>query len=565
MKAKYQQYYLRGLLLVFLFYHAPTIFLGPGAFFNAFDSLDSFVVWYRLATQHAYAWAPPYAIIEPFMGGVPKFTLVSTYNVYYWLNLLLPTFYAFQVYNIFISGVALIGMWLLGRRHLGVNEPAAGFLALSFAFTPFLPTWGLSIAGQPLLLFVILNIRAGKPAIWNWLILAAFPFTSNFQSAGVFILFAFGVLIGFDMVQKRPVRRLLLAFAILLAVYLATKIDLIQNLLGGEGFVSHRMEMRRFPVSLGVCLKIFARYFLLGNVDVALSLHTFVLLPFVCVVYAVHVFRKKELPRGLTTTLTIIVLICFYIAILNWEPIVALRNGSDLLRMFSLERFHIFLQMLWHIAAAQALLLIVPKYQSRILLVVAAMQLAVCFAYQPTYYERFVKKFVSIVPYHYIFTYEDYYAERMFDNIKAAIGKPANTYHVASIGIPPAVAQYNGIWTIDGYSSNYPLPYKHKFREIIANELAKNPNNRGFFDFWGSQNLIVYDQELPYFETHMTRGTAPADRPVTLSHEALRKLGCDYILSAENIREPEKSGLRKLAIFSSAIWHVSLYEVTNNQ
>jgi hypothetical protein len=565
MKAKYQQYYLRGLLLVFLLYHAPTIFLGPGACFNAFDSLDSFVVWYRLATQSAYAWSPSYAIIEPFMGGVPKFTLVSTYNVYYWLNLLLPTFYAFQVYNIFISAVALIGMWLLCRRHLGTSEPAAAFLALSFAFTPFLPTWGLSIAGQPLLLFVVLNIRKGSPAAWNWAILLAFPFTSNFQSAGVFILFAFAVLIGRDMVEKRPVRRLLLAFAVLLAVYLATKIDLIQNLLGGEGFVSHRTEMRRFPVSLEVCLKIFARYFLLGNVDVALSLHTFVLLPFVCVVYVVHVFRKRILPTGLTGTLAIIVLICFYISILNWGPIVGLRNSSDVLRMFSLERFHIFLQLLWHIAAAQALMLVIPAYQNRILIVVAAMQLAVCFAYQPTYYERFVKKLVTIVPYHYIFTYEDYYAERMFDNVKAAIGKPANTYRVASIGIPPAVAQYNGLRTIDGYSSNYPLSYKHKFRGIIATELEKNGNNRGFFDFWGSQCLIVYDQGLPYFETHMTRGKAARERSIKLSHEALRSLHCDYILSAENISDPEKSGLRKLAIFSSAIWHISLYEVTNNQ
>lgn len=565
MKAKYQQYYLRGLLLVFLLYHAPTIFLGPEAFFNAFDSLDSFVVWYRLATQAAYAWAPPYTIIAPFMGGVPKFTLVSTYNVYYWLNLLLPTFYAFQLYTIFISGVALVGMWLLCRKHLGVNEPVSAFLALSFAFTPFLPTWGLSIAGQPLLLFVILNIRKGNAAKWNWLILAAFPFTSNFQSAGVFILFAFAVLIGRDIIQKLPVRPLLLAFALLLAVYLGTKIDLIQNLLGGEGFVSHRMEMRRFPVSLAVCLKIFARYFLLGNVDVALSLHTFVLLPFVCVVYAAHVFRQRALPRGLTITLGIIALICIYIALLHWEPLVDLRNSSDVLRMFSLERFHIFLQLLWHIAAAQAMLLITAKFQTRILIAVAALQLAVCFAYQPTYYERFVKRYIRIVPYHYIFTYDDYYAERMFDNIKTAIGKPEQSYRVASIGIPPAVAQYNGMQTIDGYSSNYPLPYKHKFRHIIANELEKNAGNRGFFDFWGSQCIIVYDQGLPYFETHMTRGNAPATRPITLSREALRDLRCDYILSAENIREPEKSGLRKVAIFSSPIWHVSLYEVTSSQ
>ncbi|MCF0071007.1 DUF6044 family protein [Dyadobacter sp. CY261] len=565
MSARYRQYYLPGMLSVFLLYHAPTILLGQQAFFNAFDSLDSFVVWYRTVTQQGYAWAPPSAIVEPFMGGVPKFTLVSTYNIYYWLNLVLPTFEAYQLYGIFISGIALTGMWLLCRRHLNLNEPASAFIALSFAFTPFLPTWGLSIAGQPLLLFTILNLRRPKPATWNWLILAAFPFTSNFQSAGVFILSALALLIVHDVTRKKSYRRLLMAFVVLLAVYLITKVDLIQNLLGGEGFVSHRMEMRRFPTSIGICLKIFARYFLLGNIDVALSLHTFVLLPFVCGVYSVYLFRNKRLPSALTFTLTAIVLICLYIGILHWGPIVNLRNESDLLRMFSLERFHIFLQLLWHVAAAQAILLIPAVYRNRAVGIIAALQLVLCFAYQPTYYERFVKKFVTIVPYHYIFTYEDYYAERMFSSIKASIPEPVQSYRVASIGIPPAIAQYNGFRTIDGYSSNYPLSYKHKFRAIISEELSKNETNRGFFDFWGSQCLIVYDQQLPYFETHMTRRMAPASRPIALSHQALLNLHCDYILSAENIESPEKSGLRKLAIFSSALWRVNLYEVIQGQ
>nr|WP_295928090.1 DUF6044 family protein [uncultured Dyadobacter sp.] len=565
MNAKYRQYYLSGLLAVFLLYHAPNLFLGPGSYFNAFDSLDSFVVWYRVVTQQGYAWAPPYAIVEPFLGGVPKFTLVSNYHIYYWLNLVLPTFAAYQFYILFISAVALAGMWLLSRRYLGLNEWASALLALSFAFTPFLPTWGLSIAGQPLLLFALLNIRNAKPATWNWLIFGAFPFTSNFQSAGVFILFALGLLIAHDVIRKLPYRRLLVAFGVLLAVYLTTKIDLIQNLLGGQGFVSHRTEMRRFPSSLFICVKVFARYFLLGNIDVALSLHTFVLLPFVCSVYGVFIVRKKLLPAQLTITMAAIVLICMYIAALQWEPVVNLRNRSDLLRMFSLDRFHIFLQLLWHIAAAQAILLISNAYRNRITAVVAFAQLAVCFAYQPTYYERFVKQFVKITPYHYIYTYDDYYAERMFSEIKAYIQKPVQSYRVASIGIPPAIAQYNGLWTIDGYSSNYPLSYKQKFRKIIAAELEKNQANRGFFDYWGSQCLILYDQGTSYYETHMTRGQAPASRPVTLSHAALRAMRCDYILSAENITNPEQSGLKKLAIFNSAIWRVNLYEVTSNE
>ncbi|NIJ52409.1 DUF6044 family protein [Dyadobacter arcticus] len=561
MKAKYGQFHIAGVTLIFCLYHLPNLFLGQKAFFNAFDSLDSYVVWYRIVIQNGYAWAPPFSIVEPFMSGVPKFTLVSTYNFYYWLNLILPTFQAFESLILIISAVALAGMWLLCRKHLQLDRFSAAFLALSFAFTPFLPTWGLSIAGQPLLAFAIVNIRKNKAEWWNWLIIGLFPFTSNFQSAGVFMLFALGLLITYDLIQKKLVLRLLMVFAILLAVYSITKLDLLENILGGRGFVSHRMEMLRFPVSVSICIKVFARYFLLGNVDVALSLHTFILLPFTFSVFFFDLVKKKKLPPGLTATLITITLICLYIALLQWEPVVDLRNKSDLLRMYSLERFHIFLQILWHIAAAQAILLLPINFKKQIVQTLVVLQMGICFAYQPTYYEWFFKKWVRIEPYHYIFSFEDYYAEDLFKKIKTHINKPLPSYRVASIGIPPAVSQYNGLWTIDGYSSNYALPYKNAFRQIISGELEKAPANKGFFDYWGSQCVIVYDQKLGYFNTTMTKELTPPSRDIVLSHEALKELSCKYIISSETIERPEKSGLKKIADFESNIWRVTLYAV----
>lgn len=50
---------------------------------------------------------------------------------------------------------------------------------------------------------------------------------------------------------------------------------------------------------------------------------------------------------------------------------------------------------------------------------------------------------------------------------------------VASIGICPVVSLMHGFYTIDGYSNNYPLEYKHTFWGIQTEELALNdyPNN----------------------------------------------------------------------------------------
>ena len=42
-------------------------------------------------------------------------------------------------------------------------------------------------------------------------------------------------------------------------------------------------------------------------------------------------------------------------------------------------------------------------------------------------------------------------------------------------------------YTLDGYCANYPLSYKHEFREVIAAELEKHNENRKYFDYWGSR------------------------------------------------------------------------------
>lgn len=42
-----------------------------------------------------------------------------------------------------------------------------------------------------------------------------------------------------------------------------------------------------------------------------------------------------------------------------------------------------------------------------------------------------------------------------------------------SVGIYPAAAAYNGFHCLDGYSNNYPLEYKHAFRQIMEGELDK--------------------------------------------------------------------------------------------
>ena len=88
--------------------------------------------------------------------------------------------------------------------------------------------------------------------------------------------------------------------------------------------------------------------------------------------------------------------------------------------------------------------------------------------------------------YHHAPSFREFYASDQFKQIKRFIGRPTDSYRVASIGLHPAIAQYNGFYTLDTYANIYPLKYKYQFRKIIAKELDKNPALKRYFDEWGA-------------------------------------------------------------------------------
>lgn len=84
-------------------------------------------------------------------------------------------------------------------------------------------------------------------------------------------------------------------------------------------------------------------------------------------------------------------------------------------------------------------------------------------------------------------SWESWFAEDLMQEIDDAIGRDKSTYRVAHLGISPAPSLMHGFYTVDGYSNNYPLEYKHRFREVIAAELEKNEEVRVYFDLWGNR------------------------------------------------------------------------------
>lgn len=156
-------------------------------------------------------------------------------------------------------------------------------------------------------------------------------------------------------------------------------------------------------------------------------------------------------------------------------------------------------------------------------------------------------------------TWESYYAEELMGQLEEAIGRDPETYRVAHLGMSPAPALMHGFYTADGYSNNYPLEYKHLFRQVIEKELAKNEQTRLYFDQWGSRCYLFNGSTGNAWMLGKTMEIKYEGLEFDLA--ALGDLGCEYIFSAGEIVDWEEMGLDFLGYYETdtSFWGVWLY------
>ena len=115
----------------------------------------------------------------------------------------------------------------------------------------------------------------------------------------------------------------------------------------------------------------------------------------------------------------------------------------------------------------------------------------------------------------------------------------------------------------DAYSNNYDVNYKHEFRKIMENELAKSDYYRGYFDDWGNRCYIylasyktginAYFYNITFYE-------------IDINFKKAKEMGADYVISASAIDGYEERGLKLLneePISSDDCWYkLYVYEIT---
>jgi hypothetical protein len=550
------------LAIVALVYFFPIFIDGQNTLFKIVDNLDCYYVWNKVAAQHQYAWAAPDTIIQEYMNGLPKFTLVNNYSLFFILNIIFSSFYAASIHMVLIHTIGCFAMYAFAVKHLTRgNIVAAIIAAVVFGFREYTYAFGLSISLLPILVLVFINFVRKEESIKDWLFIFIYPFLSNFQSVGVFILsfwFLFAVIYG---IKKHRLFFKLFAGLILMAgLYYINNYPTINNLLFDHYFVSHRKAFVLSGVS-----------HLMKNTIITDESQNLAY-------YAKHIFGRKifilcgvvlfamyrsnhrhfKLLLGITLAMVFFQLRDF---LLNLEMLRYVQEKIMLFRMFHFYKlfvFEVFFQaMAYAIMATYFFSIFNYKWIAyAILIILFPFAIRLSLLWEPILgkpWQKDARPFLA------------YYSPDLFKKIKESIPLPVDKYKVASFGLDPAIASYNGLYTVDGYINNYPLEYRNRFKEVIADDLKlindKFGHNefetRGHFCYLQNTGWIEYgDLQIPTDKLN----PMPSPQKVHWNYEALKNLGCSFIISTTKIIN-DNNNLLKLDVFENNQYKLYLYKI----
>jgi hypothetical protein len=548
-----QQLFVAAILIIVLFV-SPLFILGDNAHIRVHDNLDSNLAWYKVLAESGQIMGPLNATIPQIINGLPRNAFGTEFSLIVWLYALFPTMIAYGLSQLITRFFAFLGMYLLLKKHF-LTHSSWGFIrvgvALSFSLTPFWPSGMLSTLGMPLALWAFLNIRNGEKTWTNYLTLTLLPFYSSIVLGFFFFLSAMGVFWLVDVIRGRGWNlRFFLSIAYMTFIFLITEYRLVYSFLFDDE-PNSRDEYFHARLSVWRSVRLTVKNFVIGHHHVA-TMHTLVILPIMAIaLYFVLRNKRFKLEKrfvflfGLNITLSAWYAFWFY---KGWLP---LTERFHFLDTFNFARYHFLRPLIIYLLFALSLKIIWSqgglwkKLTSYFILSQVVVMLfcneEILFHNQPS-----VKQFFAV---------------EQFNHIRDYIDLPQDSYRVASIGLHPAIAQYNGFYTLDTYNNFYPLTYKYEFRKIIERELEKDKTIRTYFDEWGGRCYIFTDELGKHYM--FKKNSKKRLKNLELNMEPFKAMGGKYIFSAIPIDNAKENHLVLEKVFDSkpSAWKIYLYKV----
>ncbi len=560
-------------LLVLILSFLPCLMLGEGVLFDFHDTYDGALITYKLHAKYLFSNVDSY---PELMNGIPKSGMVVPAPLFVFLYYFFDSFTAHMLQYIIVSLIAFWGMYLCSNQITNF-KCVSTVIALLFALLPVAPVYGLSVAGIPLVVYAFICLYEERNILLSYISITFFVLCSSLVCIG-FACIGILIIICITLLLKRVKKNFFFVGSILLFIlYMLTNISLICDTFLNNGFESHRIE---FVLNSAPFFASFKTIFL-ASADLAVSCHYYMIIP-IFLLHFIQTIRykwmeskEKKMYQFISFCLGTIMFICLFYALNFWNPIVKLKDTLPMsIKHFQIHRICLFLPTLWYLVAAASLweiweMKIVLKKNKfindvipylKVVIMFMVMFMTIIHIRRESIYRHNLNQLQN-PSIDYGVSYEEYFAEELFAEICSYINKEQESYRVVSLGLCPAIPLYNGFYCVDGYSNNYPIEYKHKFREIIEKEINKNNYIQNYFDNWGSRcYLFSSETDATY---NITKGSSFTYKNLEINTDILKELGCEYIFSAAPIENADILNLKFLRTFSDdiALYDVYLYKL----
>lgn len=543
----------------------PCLILREGSVFPFHDQLDETILSYVF---HAKYMGTGTEVFPEMMGGINVSGMQPSAVLFILLYRIFPVFWAFLIQYGVVFASGFFGMYFCAKEITGSSILACG-AAGCFSLLPVLPVYGLSVMGVPLLLYAFLCLYQRKHVFSSFLLILLFGLTTHLVLIGYVVLGFWVLALIWMAVKRKPVRLPVLGFLELLLTYLAVNYRLfLERMPGNSGFVSHREEQ----VNAASPFWNTAWDMFYNGGEHAQSLHKYLLLPILLMLAAGAVLyrrmAKEERQRYLAAAagMALLVVIALAYGVCKSSLVTDFRNGcSGVLRYFQIDRFYWVYPACWYL---EFVLCAAPLWHTlkaaaswKLLVLMAALMPTLWQIRDNSFFYSNVNQINNGSAVTGVFSWESLYAEDLMQDLEEAIGRRMSDYRIAHLGMSPAPALMHGFYTVDGYSNNYSLEYKHRFRKVIEKELAKAPETAAYFDNWGSR-CYLFNAES---------GTAwmlGKDRHIVyqgleFNMDALKSLGCEYLFSCGEILNAADMNLELMGYFETeeSYWGVWLYKL----
>lgn len=534
--------------LTIVLYYLPYFVLGENSNILIHDNLDSNVTFIKILLDNNAGFSFPSKVINQVFDGVPRYTIYPLYQIPLVIFKIFGVYFGYVINKLFISFIGFWGMFLLLRKHflpysnLNTQYISVG-VSLIFSLLPFW-SYSATVLGLPFVLFTFLNLRNNNKRFYNYLVILLFAFYSSLVSSGIFFLVIMTVIFVFDVIKSRIINMPFFFGLVLLSFsYILSHFPLVYGFLYNST-ETHRFEFYKESIGFKTAILKSKFLFLEGQYH-AHSLHKYFALP----VSLILVVFYKSFNKPIKLIFVFIILTSLFYGFEEQHLIKPILDELAKVFPLQLQRFHFLHPMFWFILLAVVLNWAESriKYSKVYIFSLLTLQLV----YEVKYHEIWINRNKP--------TFKEFYTEASFMNIKDVIDRPVDSYKVISVGLHPAVAQYNGFNTLDGYFSNYPLEYKHEFRRIIENELNKDEALKKYFDNWGSR-CYAFSSELGRDFISNKRDSI---QDLAYDFKYLKNMGGEYIISVAPINESINTEIELMEKINSdaSYWDVFLYKI----